>query len=149
MSNEVTAVGVPDIDAALGVGAISDVTSAEFEVLHPLTQEGTGLFLTIAGPEHPLRKAAVAAAIREARSTAARRMTGSGRVMPHFKDPEEEELEGRQELAAATLGWRHTKVPLPPFSQAGIAALYADPTKQWLVRQVMARMNDQTLFIKA
>lgn len=140
---------VVEPDLSLGIGNICDVTTAEIEILNPQTQEGTGLFLTLAGPEHPLRKAAVAAAIREARSSVARRMSSAGRVMPHFKDPEEEEQEGRQELVAATLGWRSTKVALPPFTKEGIAALYADPSRQWLVRQVQARINEQTLFIKA
>lgn len=147
MNQETTA--ALNLDDALGIGDIADLFTAEFEVLNPRTGEGIGLFLTIAGPEHPSRKAQVKKTVLEARADVTRRMTSRVPVAPRFKDPDEEELEARRELAAATMGWRSTKVQLPPFTQEGIAALYMDPSKQWLVKQVMEKVDDQKLFIKA
>lgn len=147
MNTETTA--ALNLDEALGIGNIKDTFTGEFEVLNPNTNEGTGLFLTIAGAEHPLRKAIVKKATQEARAEMARRMASRVPLPPNFKDPDQEELESRQMLASITLGWRSTKVQLPPFSQEGIAALYADPTKQWLVKQVARRVDDESLFIKA
>jgi hypothetical protein len=67
------------------------------------------------------------------------------------KDPEEDMAESRQMLVKITLGWRGIKVNGRdvPFTPQAVAELYSDPKREWLVKQLAAAMNDQTLFIKA
>ena len=130
--------------AGFDIDSIEDVGSADYEVTHPHTGLGTGAFITMAGPEHPERKRITMTLIRRMRAEAMRH-----KVKP--KDPEEDMAESRQMLVKITLGWRGIKVNGRdvPFTPQAAEELYSDPKREWLVKQLAAAMNDQTLFIKA
>lgn len=135
---------------SLGIEAIEDLAEAEFELLQPITEQGTGLFLTLAGPEHPDRKKISMSIQRAARAALAKKMAATGRAEPDFKDPEEDAAEQLENLIRATLGWRRKDgKPCTPFSQQAVRDLYSNPKYQWVTRQVMRRMYDLELFIKA
>lgn len=134
-----------------GLGlACRDVLTAAFEVKDPLTGAGTGLFIELAGPEHPDRKAIALQIQREARAAIEKQLAETGKVVPLVKDPSETERESLDQMVSYTLNWyRKDGKPVPPFTKAAVRQLYEDPQGQWLVRQVSARLNDLSLFIKA
>jgi hypothetical protein len=135
--------------AGLGLSA-RDVLTASFEVKDPLTNKGTGLFIELAGPEHPERKRLSLEAQREARAAMEKQASETGRLVPVLKDPEENLAESLEMLVAATLNWyRKDGKPVTPFSKNAARTLYVDPESQWLVRQVANRVGDLNLFIKA
>lgn len=145
MTAKDTHTATPELDApGFDLDGIEDVGSADYEVLHPVTREATGAFITLAGPEHPDRKKMTMSLIRRQRADALR-------TKPKATDIEDEIDESRDMLAKVTLGWRGMRkagAPLP-FSQAAAKELYADPKSQWLVKQLMQAMNNAELFIKA
>lgn len=128
----------------LDLDSIQDAQSADIELKHPVTGLGTGAFFTLAGPEHPDRKKVTLDVMRRARAEIQRGKRGSS-------DPEDDLNEGRQMLAKVTLGWRGVSKAGKPleFSAQAAQELYSDPKSQWIVRQLMAAMNDMELFIKA
>lgn len=130
--------------AGFDLDSVEDLFAADYELLHPVTQAPTGAFITLAGPEHPQRKRIAMDLMRRLRATAAR----AKQAMP---DPEEDARESVKLLAKVTLGWRGIRKNGAdvPFSEAEAAELYADPKRQWVVKQLLTAMNDQDLFIKA
>lgn len=98
-------------------------------------QDGTptGVVFHLAGPTHPVRKAADQARSRRLINEANR----SGRV--RLPDPADAEAKRPKELAELTLGWSgytdDAGQPVP-FSVQTAEALYADPEMLWLVVQV-------------
>lgn len=130
--------------AGFDLDSIEDLSAAEYELLHPITSEPTGAFITLAGPEHPQRKKVTMDLMRRLRATAAR-------AKQAVADPEEDARESVKLLAKVTLGWRGIRKhgQEVPYSEAEAAELYADPKRQWVVKQLLAAMNDQDLFIKA
>lgn len=137
-------IATPADESGFDLDGIEDVGSADYEVLHPVTGQGTGAFITLAGPEHPDRKKMTMGLIRRARADAMRTKAKAA-------DIEEEIDESREMLAKVTLGWRGMRKAGAPmaFSQAAAKELYADPKSQWLVKQLMQAMNNAELFIKA
>ena len=140
----------------LGIEHIRTVFSADFEVVHPLERDdlgkpkGTGLFITLAGPEHPTRKAISMNITRAVRAAMSKKAVAGERVMPDMKDPEVDAAEQLENLAQCTLGWhRKDGQPCAPFSPEAVRALYKNPEMVWLVDQVLTRFNSATLFIKA
>lgn len=106
----------------------------------------TGVTFTLAGPTHPVRKAAEMARSRKVIQS----VNKTGRVtMP---DPAEAEASKPKDLAALTLGWSgftdEHGTPIP-FSQKEAEALYADPEMQWLVDQVDEALGNKALFTKS
>ena len=77
-----------------------DTESADVVIKHPSTGAPTDAVVTIAGPEHPKRKAIVFDKQRRMR----RQLAKTGKL--EFTDPSEEEVEETDLLAACTLGWR-------------------------------------------
>lgn len=130
--------------AGFDLDSVEDLFSAEYELLHPVTQAPTGAFITLAGPEHPGRKKIAMDILRRLRATAAR-------AKQAVVDPEEDVRENVKLLAKVTLGWRGIRKNGAPvaFSEAEAAELYGDPKRQWVVKQLLQAMNDQDLFIKA
>lgn len=130
--------------AGFDLDSVEDLFAADYELLHPVTLAPTGAFITLAGPEHPQRKRIAMDLMRRLRATAAR----AKQAMP---DPEEDARESVKLLAKVTLGWRGIRKNGAdvPFSEAEAAELYADPKRQWVVKQLLTAMNDQDLFIKA
>lgn len=130
--------------AGFDLDSIEDLFSADYELLHPITGVPTGAFITLAGPEHPQRKRIAMDLMRRLRATAAR-------AKQAVADPEEDARESVKLLAKVTLGWRGIRKhgQEVAYSEAEAAELYADPKRQWVVKQLLAAMNDQDLFIKA
>lgn len=141
---DTAAVIAPQGAAGFDLDSVADTFTAEYEIQHPVTGNGTGAFLTLAGPEHPERKRIQLSLIRRARAEAMRHK-------PKPTDPEDDIAESRESLVKATLGWRGIRKAGQevPFSPQAVAELYADPTKQWLVSQVIVAINDRELFIQA
>ena len=121
-----------------------DTDSAEITIKHPATGAPTEATVTIAGPEHPKRKAIVFDKQRKLR----RQLTKTGKL--EFTDPAEEEIEETDLLAACTLGWSGIAVDgkESAFSREAAAKLYADPALRWFRAQVKAAMDERELFIK-
>lgn len=121
-----------------------DAETAEVVIKHPATGAPTDAVVTIAGPEHPKRKAIVFDKQRKLR----RQLTKTGKL--EFTDPVEEEVEETTLLAACTLGWKGIAVGGKeiPFSQAEAEKLYADPALRWFRAQVKTALDERELFIK-
>ena len=130
--------------AGFDLDSIEDLFSADYELLHPTTGAPTGAFITLAGPEHPQRKRIAMDLMRRLRATAAR-------AKQAVADPEEDARENVKLLAKVTLGWRGIRKngEEAAYSEAAAIELYSDPKRQWVVKQLLAAMNDQDLFIKA
>lgn len=133
-----------EASAGFDLDAIHDLESAELALLNPKTGVPTGAHITLAGPEHPLRKKRSMDIARQVRAALAR----NGRLAT---DPEDDLAEAVDLLVLATLGWRGLSrggKPLP-FSADEARRLYTDQRSQWVVVQVNAALNDRALFTKA
>lgn len=136
----------------LDLDSIATVDAAEVELLHPVTGEGTGAFVSLAGPEHPQRKAEVMAMLRRQRVRGAQQAQRFARgAKLDVPDPEDEERESMEMLARSILGWRGTKRggELVAFSAQAVKDLLADPKCAWIVKQLLRAMNNDELFIRA
>lgn len=106
----------------------------------------TGVTFTLAGPTHPVRRAAEQARARALINEANK----NGKVK--LPDPAEAEARRPKDAAALTLGWAGYEAddgtPVP-FSTAAAEALYADPEMQWLLDQVEEALGNKQLFTKA
>ncbi len=134
-----------DAPPMFDLSSITEQTSAEIEILHPVTRAPTGARITLAGPEHPDRKRLQFERQRRLRASFAKK----GRF--DVVDPEQEEADDLEWLAACTLGWRGFADAGKPieFSAAAVKALYARPEMTWLRRQVQAALADLENFIKS
>lgn len=136
----------------LDLDSIATVDAAEVELLHPVTGEGTGAFVSLAGPEHPQRKAEVMAMLRRQRVRGAQQAQRFARgAKLDVPDPEDEERESMEMLARSILGWRGIKRggELVAFSAQAVKDLLADPKCAWIVKQLLRAMNNDELFIRA
>jgi cytochrome P450 len=136
----------------LDLDSIATVDTADIELLHPITGESTGAFVTLAGPEHQQRKAEVMAILRRQRVRGvqqAQRFARGGKM--DVQDPEEDERESMDMLARSILGWRGIKRngQLVAFSAQAVKDLLSDPKCAWIVKQLLRAMNNDELFIKA
>lgn len=123
---------------------ISEATEAEVEIKDE-EGAGTGVFFTLAGPQHPERKRIQFALSRKA----IKRYEKTGKA--ELPDPEEAEEMARENLAAFTLGWRgYTDDQGMPvaFSKAAALELYRDPTMAWLVTQLQTALGETERFMK-
>ena len=104
----------------------------------------TGVIFTLAGPNHPIRKAAQMAANRKLIASARK----TGRV--ELPDPEDSEVQRVKDLAAFTLGWRgySDENGEVAFTPEAAAALYGDPELLWLSNQIDAALGEQDRFTK-
>lgn len=143
---------------AFDLDDIQDLESAEIELLHPKTGNGLGAFVTLAGPEHPDRKRLTMAMIRRMRTEQARAAAANAVAVRTGKqpavnvtDPEDDTAETIENLAAITLAWRGMKFGGQEMACTKQAALdlYRDPKRQWIVRQLIERMNAVDVFTKA
>lgn len=105
----------------------------------------TGVVFTLAGPNHPVRKAAQMAANRKLIASANK----TGKV--ELPDPEEAEEQRIKDLTAFTLGWSgyvdDNGKPVP-FDSATARELYADPDMLWLAKQVEDALGEKDRFTK-
>lgn len=118
--------------------SIEDVSSAEVQVKTP-DGKPTGMFVTLAGPEHPDRKERAYAMARRKRSE----MKLSGQIP--VSDPVDDHIDETEELVASTLSWRGCKTP---FSPTASRALYTDKKRAWLRDFVRAALGRRELFIQ-
>ncbi len=106
----------------------------------------TGVTFTLAGPTHPVRRAAEQAKARQLVNEANK----TGKVK--LPDPADTQASRPQEAAALTLGWAgyETDDGTPvPFSTLAAQALYAETEMLWLLEQVEDALGNKQLFTKA
>jgi hypothetical protein len=120
------------------------VTSADVCIKRPDNGEPTDIVIQLAGPEHPERKRWEHAFSLRMRALIAR----NGNQMPQI-DPRDEEFDNIEMLAVCTLGWTAPEGSgMPEYSRAAAQALYSDPKRQWLRKQVAAAMSNADRFIQ-
>jgi hypothetical protein len=106
---------------------------------------GTGVFFTLAGPNHTVRRTAQLALNRKMIAQANK----TGKV--ELPDPEDSEVDRLKNLANATLSWKgyvNDEGQEVPFSTATALALYQDPEMMWLVDQVDTALGAKDRFTK-
>lgn len=126
------------------INTVTESQSADIEITHPVTREPLGATITLAGPEHPKRKALRFQLQRRVRAQLAK----SGRATQ--RDPEQDEEENIQLLAQCTLGWKgiaDNGVEIP-FSEAAAVDLYGRPEMGWLREQLVAALDERENFIR-
>ncbi len=127
---------------SLDIADFEDVPDGTLVIKHPATGAPTTNTITLAGPEHDVRKKIGLDRTRKAR--AAFRKTGKVDLGDPLDDLEEE----TDYLVASTLGWAITLGGAPlPFSEAAARALYTDKKRAWLRAQVRAGLDQAELFI--
>ena len=129
----------------LDLSTIIDAGSADIALKHPVSGASLGATITVAGPEHPARKAIEFARQRKLRAAIAK----SGKL--EVTDPADDELDVIDKLAACTLGWSgitDAGAELP-YSRDAAARLYAREGLGWLREQVLAGLNERERFITA
>ena len=126
------------------VKTITEVSEAEVEILHPITGEGLGAFVTLAGPEHPDRKSLEFARQRKVRAEVQR----SGKY--DIPEPEDYAEDQTEKLVACTLGWREFARDGQPidFSKAEARAMFGSAGMTWMRDQLLAALEQRTRFIK-
>lgn len=120
------------------------VVSADVTIKHPLTGAPTPIVITLAGPEHPARRKAAFTRARKMRAD----MMKTGKVQ--LGDPEEDEQDETDQLAAFTLGWKNLTSggTTIVFTPATARTLYAEPKYRWLRDQVRTALDEREAFIK-
>lgn len=121
---------------------IEDIESAEVQ----LKRNGQPLpiFVTLAGPEHAIRRNFALAKQRKMR----KQLSRSGKV--EFADPVEDEAEETDHLAACVLGWRGVAFggEVLDCNKANITRLLTDPKRAWFRKSVKEAFDDGEVFIK-
>lgn len=128
------------------ISSIKDAQSAAIEIKDPETGAPLGAFVTLAGPEHPKRKALEFARQRKMRAS----LQKTGKVQ--LGDPSDDEQDGIDELAEITLGWDgfvgDDDLPIA-FSKEAAQKLYADDNMGWLRAQLFTAKNERERFINS
>lgn len=121
----------------------AQTTEGELELKHPVTGAPLGVFFTLAGPEHDVRKQRLFALMRRRRAE----FEKQGKLLT--TDPADDAADEVALIAACTLGWRNLVVGGAPlaWSAGACAALYADPKRAWVRDQVKAALDQRELFI--
>lgn len=126
------------------IAKIHDVTSAPVEIKNPSTGESIGVTITVAGPEHPQRKAIEFAKQRKLRA----QLQKTGKI--ELGDPADDELDTIETLAICTLAWSGVTeggVDVPCTKEAALK-LYSTDGLAWLRAQVLAAMGERERFIQ-
>lgn len=121
------------------------VDTAAVEIKDPTRGHApTGWIITVASEVHPIRKAWD---FKQRRLKAARMAASlsKGKGIP-TDDPEDAEADLIERLVACTLGWTGSKVAYTP---AAARALYSDPRRVWVRRQVIESLDDIELFTRS
>lgn len=128
----------------LDLDTVTEVTTADIAIKHPVTGAPTGAVITVAGPEHPKRRKILFDRQRAQRAKFAK----AGKLQ--FDDPEDDDAAAIALLAACTFGWSRIGRNGQPlqFSEQAAATLYADPKFGWLRAQVQAGMDARENFIQ-
>ena len=127
------------------ITSIKDALSAPIDIKHPITGAALGPSITLAGPEHPTRKAIDFAKSRKLRAS----IQKTGKL--ELSDPADDEQDAIEKLAACTLGWSgFTEGGAPlEFSAAAALKLYSTDGMGWLRAQLLAAMEERERFISA
>lgn len=124
------------------VDSIADIGSAEIN-LKVNGQPLPGVFVTIAGPEHKIRKKYALDKARRMRKQLAR----TGKL--ELDDPVDEQADETEHLADCVLAWRGIAkrgVPLE-CNRANVVALLDDPSKGWFRKAIKEAYEDAENFI--
>jgi hypothetical protein len=127
------------------LGSIVDTESADIEIKDPATGKKIAQ-ITLAGPEHPKRKALMYAKQRRVRASLAR----TGKV--EFGDPIDDEAEKVDELVAATLAWdgfHDESGAIMPCTAENVRKVYTFEKNGWLRRYLAAVADEHERFIKS
>lgn len=121
-----------------------DIASTTMNIQHPVTGKPTDMEIIIAGPEHPARKRLVQARQRVMRQE----LEKSGKIK--LNDPTEDDQDELELLIACTLGFNNlrTRGGAIEFNPENVIALYTDPTKNWIKKQVREKLDQTELFIR-
>lgn len=125
------------------LSSIKENNESVLELVHPSTGEKIGATLSLAGPEHPKRKAIEFSRQRLLR----KKLAKAGRL--EMTDPADDEEFEIDMLSGCTLGWSGFAENGKPveFSAAKARELYE--SQAWLRRQAQAFMADAVNFISA
>lgn len=128
---------------SLDLSSISELQSAEVELLHPVTKAPTGAFVTLAGPEHPARKKVQLATQRKLQA----RMWKSNFKQPPISDPDEVLEQQTELLAASVLGLRSVIVNGTElsFTPENVRLLLG---AKWVREQLLAALDETERFFK-
>lgn len=143
MNKALEIMNAPAAAAGFDIDSFEDTQTCEFRVKHPTTGQPTELVLTLAGPEHPLRKKRQFDRLRRLRREAQR----AGKLQ--LADPVEEEIETDEFLADCVLGWNKLvrNGHNVPYSVAAARELMSDPKRRWLRDQVKGAVEEREAFI--
>lgn len=135
--------------AATDLDDVVESDAQEMELQHPNTGAGMGIYFTLAGPEHPVRRSFLFKTQREQRQRFAKMKAPNIGKMLADGDPEDEEAQATDYLVLCTLGWRDLKIAGAdvPFSKDAARAIYSDPKRAYVRRQVKAFLEDAANFI--
>jgi hypothetical protein len=128
----------------LDIDEFEDVVSTVVVLKDPMTGGSTSATITLAGPEHPMRKRFTLDRARRLRAG----FQKTGKIQ--LGDPEDDEADEVDFLVASTLGWsglRSAGEELP-FSAAAARQLYLNPKRRWLREQVKAALDEKDRFIQ-
>lgn len=127
------------------ITSIKDALSAPIEIKHPVTGAALGPTFTLAGPEHPTRKAIDFAKQRKLRAA----IQKSGKL--ELTDPADDELDAIEKLAACTLAWTGLSDGgvAVEYSPAAALKFYSTDGMGWLRAQLLAAMDERERFISA
>lgn len=129
--------------ALLNLDDFEDVPTSVYVVRNPKTGKLTSATITLAGPEHPLRKQQSLERQRKMRA----QVQQAGKIL--LGDPAEDEAEETLRLVDWTLGWTNMAAGGKElaYSFENVRAAYTDPKRQWLRAQVKAAVDERELFI--
>lgn len=127
------------------ISAIKDALSAPIDIKHPVTGVPLGATVTLAGPEHPTRKAIDFSKQRKLRAS----IQKTGKL--ELSDPADDELDAIEKLAACTLAWSGFADggDVLVFTPAAALKLYGTDGMGWLRAQLLAAMEERERFISA
>lgn len=114
---------------------------AELEVLDPVTGDGVGVFIILAGADSTIHRKATA-------TIAKRRMSNMKGFRNMALDPEKFEAEGIEVLAACTLGWRGVVVDGAPLPCSRDNAIQLYTRFPWLREQVDQFISDRSVYLQ-
>ena len=125
------------------LATLEDITEAEVQLKRE--SQLLPIWVTLAGPEHPKRKAFVFAKQRRLRQQLAK----TGKV--EFQDPAEDEQDEVELLATCVLGWRGVLWKGQPVecTKANVQAYLGNPKLAWFRRAVKTAFDDNEAFIAA
>lgn len=125
------------------LATLEDITEAEVQLKRDT--QLLPIWVTLAGPEHPKRKAFVFAKQRKMRQQLSR----TGKI--ELQDPAEDEQDEVELLAACVLSWRGVVLNGKPLdcNKANVMAVLGDPKRAWFRRAVKTAFDDNEAFIAA